>query len=130
MGLIIEDFYQTLTQGAEANILPISIDAARTAALEPLIQDIEYASQAVACLCALLLRYPEPELIKLSIQRLLATRPQSMGTEYRQWKREVYDLSLALRGHAWEEYFRQQIRRTYPKVALNLWGQQSLRAAS
>lgn len=130
MGLIMSDFYETLRQGVDDATSQIPVTQEKTEALRPLIEDVDYISHAVACLCALLLRYPEPKLIKLAIQRLLDLRPQTMGLDYRRWKKEVHDLSVALRGHYWGEYFRQQLTHTYPKVAMNIWGFEAVRVAS
>lgn len=130
MAIEMSVFYAVLTDGVDDPTSSIPIENSRTMTLRCLIDDIDDIGNATACIRALLLRYPEPELLDLSLQRLLVIRPQSLGPEYKRWKNEVYDLSLTLRGHSWEGHFRQRIKATYSKVAMNIWGVEALRVAS
>ncbi len=123
MAINLSDFFSVLMSGEAAATGQLLISPEKTAAIQEILNDLDHHEQVATCLMALLSRYRNGDLIHFCIQKLLDVRPTSMGPHYRAWSKEVYHLSLSLRGSAWEEDFRQKIKLTYPKVAMNLWPQ-------
>ncbi len=123
MAISTPDFFEVLMSGEIAPTGQIPITAEKTAALQEMLVHLDHCEQATVCLRALASRYRERSLINLCMQKLLDVRPRTIDDQYKTWRREVRHLTLSLRGSVWEDDFRQMMKVTYPKVAMNLWPQ-------
>ncbi len=129
MALDMTNFYSVLMDGTDGSTAPFPLTQEKSAAIQQIVNDLDDPEQASACVRALVIRYHDESLIIFCIQRLLDSRPKAMGPQYKFWRREVYHLSLSMRGSIWGQIFRQKLKVSYPKVAMNMWPQQNLSAS-